>query len=61
MECRKEECSNYYSCQYLYDRFHVVACSPNKKLRDKQINEVHQKELENRKRLLEEISNARRS
>lgn len=53
MECKKEECSNYYSCQYLYDRFHVVACSPNKKLRDKQINEVHQKELENRKKLSE--------
>ncbi|MFR0045466.1 MAG: hypothetical protein ACLRWO_02985 [Clostridium butyricum] len=53
MECKKEECSNYYSCQYLYDRFHVVSCGPNKELRDKQINEVHQKELENRKKLLE--------
>ncbi|MEW9939981.1 hypothetical protein AB2T96_20790 [Clostridium butyricum] len=55
MECKKEECSNYYSCQYLYDRFHVVSCGPNKELRDKQINEVHQQELKDRKRLLEAL------
>jgi len=60
MECKKEECSNYYSCQYLYDRFHVVSCAPNKELRDKQINEVHQQELKDRKRLLEVQANADR-
>ena len=55
MECKKEECSNYYSCQYLQHKFHFLECNPNKELRDKQINKCYNQKFYDRKRLLEDI------
>ena len=48
MNCPGEECKNIYSCQYLQARFKVLHCVDH----TKEVNRVHQLELETRKNIL---------
>lgn len=51
---RYESCKNYWACKMIYERFKVLNCEA---LWRQKIYFKHQKELNNRKELLEKIKN----
>lgn len=49
---KNKPCDCYFSCQYVQHRFKVINCCPKYK---EMVNRVHQHELEERRKLLNNL------